>query len=1467
MEMIKIIKIIERDAIEKGAFLAEVVFPSENVYAVTVKDPFQEPGVIETDQEERLRWYFEEHIKSPFTDIERRKRAEHSIIYYGETLFRSLFAEPDALVEWRQLTAGLERIQIQVISTSTSTGAGFQALHWEALKDPKDSKPLCLQGIEIIHTSGKPTLPYQVADSACLNLLMVTARPFGKNDIEYRTITRPVLELIETKRMPVRVHLLRPPTFRHLQEHLREKKGFYHIVHLDMHGGVMSFKAYLFNSANKRSTVRRKLAPYKGTRAFLCLVDEEDRPDLVTADEVAELFQEAHVPICFLDACRSAMMTKGEQKGQKQTRTIEASLAMILLEKGVKLVLGNAWSITETGAKLMITEVYDKLLDEEEILKAVNSGRLKMFEDRTRTVGAKNTLELEDWLLPVIWGKGDFKIRLKPEGFEDRLTVQVRRHKWDTETRGMKTTGTYGFLGRDVDILQVETLLHRDKILLIRGMGGTGKTTLLGHMALWWWKTGWIDHAFYFGYDRKPYRAEEILNTIAEAVVSKEEFGHFLVMPSLEMKSGVLAAYLKESKTTTAVLLILDNLESITGTEKAVGSTLPLADRQDLVMIIRRLLKSSMKILLGSRADEAWLGKETFNDSIYWLEGLDRSSRFALAREILKKNRIEVGNWEEFGRLLEILAGYPLAMEIILPNLAHRTAKELREILTGAGVDMQGGQISEEIFKCVNISFSLLTDRVRSCLVAFAPFTSFLNAMGLEKYLEALHIEGLFKEKTLADLEEALVQAEKQSLVEKVELPKCYTLQPVLPFFLWQQVMKMEGAGQGQIESAALEKAFCGYISLLSQFYSKLMQSKESKEREVGKYLFRQERENLQKALNWVLAEQGDFYTLYNVFSTYYSESTDYHEAIALMEEVLEKIEIYVDAKRDAEFLAYYASVVGSLGTHYCNIKEYFQAREKQKKALELYEKAGLRKEMAVAYHELGMVAAEERDFAEAQRCYWEALKILQEFNDRYSQASTFIQLGIVATEERDFSEAQRCYGEALKICQEFNDRYGQTKTYHELGIVAEEERDFAEAKRCYWKALKLKQEFNDRYGQAKTYHQLGIIAAEERDFAEAKRCHQEELKIFQEFNDRYGQADTYIQLGNIAFIDRDFVEAKRCYSEALKLKQEFKERHGQASTYYQLGMVAEEERDFTEAKHYYQEALKIFQEFNDRYGQAKTYHQLGGTAETERDFAEAKHCYGEALKIKKELNDWYSQASTYHKFGNIAYIERDFIESKRFYQEEMKILQEFNDRYSQASTYHQLGMVAEEERNFAEAKRCYQEALKILQEFNDRYSQTSTYHQLGNIAYIEQDFDEAKHCYREEMKICQEFNDRYGQAGTYHQLGMVAEEERNFAEAKHYYQEALKIFQEFNDRYSQAGTYGQLGTLAHSEMDFPETLRCLSLALEIFLQYNDEYNIEITGGNLAVLFQNWIPRENTIADLECSVEVKEILRGILEKR
>ena len=68
----------------------------------------------------------------------------------------------------------------------------------------------------------------------------------------------------------------------------------------------------------------------------------------------------------------------------------------------------------------------------------------------------------------------------------------------------------YEFVGRDLDILRIEKALARHNMLLLQGMGGTGKTTLLNFLREWWEKTHFADgekgeQIFYFGYDERAW--------------------------------------------------------------------------------------------------------------------------------------------------------------------------------------------------------------------------------------------------------------------------------------------------------------------------------------------------------------------------------------------------------------------------------------------------------------------------------------------------------------------------------------------------------------------------------------------------------------------------------------------------------------------------------------------------------------------------------------------------------------------------------------------------------------------------------------------------------------------------------------------------------------------------------------------------------------------------------------------------
>ena len=62
-----------------------------------------------------------------------------------------------------------------------------------------------------------------------------------------------------------------------------------------------------------------------------------------------------------------------------------------------------------------------------------------------------------------------------------------------------------------------------------------------------------------------------------------------------------------------------------------------------------------------------------------------------------------------------------------------------------------------------------------------------------------------------------------------------------------------------------------------------------------------------------------------------------------------------------------------------------------------------------------------------AGRAYYQhALQISIEYKDRYGQASTYHQLGMVAQEQRQWEQAEAYYQQALQIYIEYQDRYAQ---------------------------------------------------------------------------------------------------------------------------------------------------------------------------------------------------------------------------------------------------------------------------------------------------------------------------------------------------------------------------------------------------------------------------------------------------------
>ncbi|WP_008314694.1 CHAT domain-containing protein [Leptolyngbya sp. PCC 6406] len=537
----------------EAGFAAIVSIDHQTQYPVTLCDPFT------ASEEKDLEFYFEQWIRFPFDHQVKAQRAAASVQTYGEHLFEQIFADRRAYADYsRACSGGLTQLQIEIEGESPD----FQALHWEALKDPDHPTPLATEAIFTRKRFRAGGTPIDLSPSPVINLLVVTARPDEEADVGYRTISRPLIDAIHQAQLRVNVELLRPGTFQALSQHLENKAGHYHIIHFDAHGGLMTYDQfeggvtqdrYLYKARYGRS----EMAPYTGQKAFLFLEgDTKGKADPVEAEELAALLTAKGIPICILNACQSAKQVKSaiqnaefkmqssegsnsdpsrpethpdpSQEGTEVSQNTETSLGSRLMAAGVQMVVAMGYSVTVTAAAVMMEKLYAELFAQKGIPEAIRLGRKELYNRKERRVYFNQMVPLEDWLLPVVYANREVDLKLREftlteeEAYYADLDALDHRYEFKAPL--------YGFVGRDLEILKIEKSLLRHNVLLLRGMGGTGKTTLLRYLWRWWLTTHFVVDAFYFGYDEKAYTVEQIIHDLGKRLYGREEHARFLAM-------------------------------------------------------------------------------------------------------------------------------------------------------------------------------------------------------------------------------------------------------------------------------------------------------------------------------------------------------------------------------------------------------------------------------------------------------------------------------------------------------------------------------------------------------------------------------------------------------------------------------------------------------------------------------------------------------------------------------------------------------------------------------------------------------------------------------------------------------------------------------------------------------------------------------------------------------------------------
>lgn len=272
---------------------------------------------------------------------------------------------------------------------------------------------------------------------------------------------------------------------------------------------------------------------------------------------------------------------------------------------------------------------------------------------------------------------------------------------------------------------------------------------------------------------------------------------------------------------------------------------------------------------------------------------------------------------------------------------------------------------------------------------------------------------------------------------------------------------------------------------------------------------------------------------------------------------------------------------------------------------------------VAMAYSSLGLLAHAQTDHPSAREYHQRSLKIYRQLDDREGVAGSLASLGRVAKDVHNFGEAIGDYEAALRLYREIGNTDRVADTLNDLSILFELTGDYARAYAVQEESLSLFMQLGKKAGIATALARLGLLARNRGDYRRATELHQESMAIRKKIGEPWGIANSLSNLALLVADQGNFRLAIHYYNEGLTHYRRLGNRWGVALMLNGLGYAYLFLGELDTAARYCSESLEIFTAIDNLYGKAMVLHSLSMVRLRQGEIAEARARCTESLLLR----------------------------------------------------------------------------------------------------------------------------------------------------------------------------------------------------------------------------------------------------------